>query len=168
MKLDHAIDHVARRMTQVEDDDQLAQRILRALPARRTRWFWTLAPGFAVALALSSLVVLLTFDGGSTKVLRTESSRRPMVAFNALAVTARTPAVEPVLNGRRTLVEPPLNDRRTLVEPPDYERSLPALDALAALSISSLAPQALPDAQALTLEPLSIAPLSVTESVPER
>ncbi|MEP6782441.1 MAG: hypothetical protein ABI983_02160 [Acidobacteriota bacterium] len=166
IKLDDAIDDIARRMTQVEDDDQFAQRIVGALPERRARWYWMLAPGFA--LALLALVVLRSFNGGSTGVLHTENASGPIVAFNALAVTASTVTVEPSLNPRRTIVEPSLNDRRTYVEPPDYERSLPALEALDALSLPSLAPPALPDALALTVEPLAIAPLAMTGPVPER
>ena len=54
-RLDRAIDHVAKRLTQVDDDTQFASRIIAALPDRRT-WFGWLTHASAPRLALLAIV----------------------------------------------------------------------------------------------------------------
>ena len=157
--LDDAIDAVTARLTCVAADDGFASRIVNALPARSTwsiRWLMPrLAMTAAIGIAIA-LVVLRTFDEGSTDVLRTESARVPFVELRA--VVERAP-VEPSSDPRRTTVEQPANDRRTIV---DHERSLAAIPAPAALSLEAVAPRELPSQGALMLEPLAIPSLPLT------
>jgi hypothetical protein len=162
--LDDAIDSVAARMTRVEENDALAIRISSSLPDRRVGLGWIFA-GWAPRLAVLALgalaitVVLRTFDDGSTGVLRTESASVPFVEFRA---AVERPAVEPEPIVRRTPVEPSSNDRRTTE---DFDRSLEALVAPAALALGTLAPSDLPVQGSLVLEPLAIADLPLTAEI---
>lgn len=165
--LDDAIDRVASRMTHVDDDPALAWRIEAALPARAGgTWQWLL-PRLAITTAIAAGTVLIvlrsfddgstgvlrTFDDGSTDVLRSEAARAPIVEL-ARSMTAEVPRP---LNDRRTSVEPSSNDRRTDV---DHEFSLPAIAAVESLLLNSLAPEALPVGDALVVAPLAIADLA--------
>ena len=166
IRLDEAIDRVAARMTAVEEDEALATRIADALPERSGWSLYGWAPRLAIAAALAigtTLVVLRTFDEGSTDVLRTDG-----------ATTAPTIA-EPPSNDRRTNVEPPLIVRRTSVEAssnvrgmtveadrPDHEFSLAAIAAPEGLAMSPLSPGDLPAEDTLTIAPLEIADLPLT------
>ena len=165
-RIDEAIDRVAARMTRVDDDAELAARIMTSLPERSGWWLHWLMPRLAITAAVAigvSLVVLRTFDEGSTDVLRTERPSAPAVA--------RSSIVERPSNDRRTIVEPPLIVRRTIVEPPsnahqtievpDFDRSLPSIDAVEALSLGSIAYEPLPE-DALSLPSLQIADLPLT------
>lgn len=163
--LDEAIDQVATRLVRVEDDDRLSTRILESLPDRSPWILRSWIPRLAVTAVLAigvSLVVLRPFDGGSTDVLRSAVLSSPTVQLVARAAVAehRTD-VEPPQIVRRTIVERPQNDRRT-IDAPDFERSLQAIEAVAALSVVSLAPVSLPEDAPLTLEPLAIADLPLT------
>ena len=151
MNLDDAIDQVAKRMTHVEDAATLSARIAGSLPDRRRRSWWILAPALA-AIGIA-IIVLRTFDGGSTAVLRTEKTMRPLVASSALVATARISYGEPRLNLRRPSVEPPARA--------DHERSLPALSELQALAVAGLPPTKPIGDDPLALAPLSIEPLSL-------
>lgn len=157
--LDDAIDSVAARLTKVTDDDALATRILASLPDRSLWFLHSWIPRLAITAMLAaavSLVVLRTFEGRSTGVLRTESSSAPFVAFRA-AVERTT--VEPKLIVHRTSVERLSNDRRTSA---DHEHSLLALAPPAVLSLKAVAPSELPGQGLLTVEPLAIADLPLT------
>ena len=169
--LDDAIDHVASRMTQVEENDALASQIVNALPERSgwsMRWLMPRLAITAVLAAVAIAVVLRTFGGGSTDVLRTFDGRStivPRTNWIALAVTApehRTDD-EPTLNVRRTLVEPLSNDPRTTpADAPDFDRSLAPVAAPDALVLPSLAPDALEASEGLMVKPLAIADLPLT------
>jgi hypothetical protein len=163
-RLDDAIDAVAARMTNVTEENGLAMRIADALPERSQwlpfAWISRIAIG---ALATGAIILVLpTFDDGSTTVLRTD---------DAVAV----PIVEQPADDLRTLVEPrqivrrtsesrPLNLRRTTddVERPDHERSLAPIESAAALDIAALTPAMLPEDAPLTVESLQIADLPLT------
>ncbi|HEX8027788.1 MAG TPA: hypothetical protein VF491_04970 [Vicinamibacterales bacterium] len=166
--LDDAIDRVASRMTHVDDDPAFATRIEAALPERASGgpWQWLL-PRLAITTAFGAavaLIVLRSFDDGSTDVLRSESARIPIVEL-ARSIAAEVPSP---LNDRRTFVEPLSNDRRTSVEPPsndgrtdvDHGFSLPAIASVESLSLQSLAPEALPVDDALVVAPLAVADLT--------
>ncbi len=159
--LDAAIDAVAARLTHIEDNPALASRIVSALPERSAWSLHWLMPRLAITAALAvatTIVVLRTFDEGSTEVLRTEVVSSPIVELPA--PIARTVA-EPSQIVRRTIVERPQNERRT-IEVPDFERSLPSIAAARSLELDSLAPVSLPEDAPLTLEPLAIADLPLT------
>ena len=162
-QLDEAIDTVAARLTQVAEDEGLGQRIISELPERTTWLVWVSASWAlrlaVIALATSALaVVLRTFYDGSTDVLRTESATAP-VAIVELPSNDRRTIVEPPLIVRRTTVEPSLNVRRTEA---DFEFSLPAIEAVAALGVDALTPASLAVDGPLTVESLEIADLPLT------
>jgi hypothetical protein len=156
LDLDDAIHWVASRMTRVEEDAQFAQRIVSALPERGRSLRWMVAPALA-SLAIAVLV-LRTFDGGSTQVLRTEKIASTSVPPSVVA----SAVVEPSQN-RTSVVERSPNRRRTFVEPSrvDHDRALPPLAAVAALSVDSVEPSSLPDEAPLVIAPLAIADLAL-------
>jgi hypothetical protein len=166
--LDGAIDATAARMTAVAADDSLGQRIISELP-ERTTWLGWVSASWALRLAVGVLaigmtvVVLRTFDDGSTAVLRTESATAPITIVEPPSNDRRT-SVEPPLIVRRTIVEPSSNRRRTTVEGErsDHEFSLAAIAAPEALSVGSLSPDDLPAEDALAIAPLAIADLPLT------
>jgi hypothetical protein len=171
-QLDHAIDHVAARLTHVTDDEGLALRIATALPDRSgwTPFMWVsrFAMGALATVAIATTyVVLQPFDERSTPVLRSAVLSSPTVELAARATVAehRTD-VEPAQIVRRTVVERSQNDRRTIE---DFDRSLAAVAAPDALILESLSPEDLPAEDALAIAPLAIADLALTaESFPPR
>ena len=79
-RLDEAIDMIAARMTNVENDAALAARIASALP-ERADWFprvWIARLATGALATLAVIVVLRPFYEGSTDVLRTEVTRAPL------------------------------------------------------------------------------------------
>jgi acyl-CoA synthetase (AMP-forming)/AMP-acid ligase II len=162
--LDDAIDRVAARLTQVADDPALAARIVATLPQRRVGLAHGWVARFAVgALAtLTIAVVLRTFNGRSTEVLRTEKARTLIVEL-ARTVTAEAPGtaiVERLQNRLGTVVEPPAKS--------DYEFSLNALASPEALGLRSLTTDDLPAEDALAIAPLAIADLPLTAEFSQR
>jgi len=162
--LDDAIDRVAARLTHVDDDPAFASRIVAALP-ERSAWLpygWVSRFGlgalaaFAIAVG-TTLVVLRPFNESSTIVLHTENARMPIVELARIVTVEApgTPIVEPLQNRRRANIE------RT-TKPLDFERSLVALPAPAALGVGSLAPDSLPVEDALAIAPLAVADLPLT------
>ena len=165
-RVDDAIDQVAARMTRVDDDAELAARIIASLPERSGWSLGWLLPRLAITAAVglaAATVVLRTFDDRSTTVLRTFEGRSTDVQLAVAAPENRT-SVEPPLIVRRTIVEPSSNDRRT-IGAPDHERSLPSLGTVAMLPFDSLAPASLPEDAPLTLKPLEIADLPLTADI---
>ena len=163
--LDDAIDQVAARLTQVDDDPALAARIVAALPQRAgwLAWHWLL-PRLAITTALAgavTLIVLRPFNDGSTGVLRTENARTSIVEMPRTVTpeTPGTPIVEPLLTVRRTIVEPSSNVGRT---EDDHAFSLAALASPEALGLLSLTTEDLPAEDALAIAPLAIADLPLT------
>ena len=165
LDLDTAIDRVAARLTQVDDDPQLASRIVASLPERST-WFGGWVPRLA-ALALivaATAAVLRMFDDRSTAVLRSSSTIAVVTEFTPVIASRIEARIAP--DDRRTIVEPPLNDLRTAA---DFDRSLPPVAAPVAVDIAALSAGDLPAERALLLEPLDVPSLSLTaESFPER
>ena len=169
-RLDETIELVSARMTAVEADAALALRIVRSLPERSVWlprvWISRFAMGALATLAV--IVVLRTFDGGSTNVLRTNNDRSTEVPRSFDGGSTKEPA--PVVPDRRTIVERSLNVRRTAVEieRPDHERSLPAIEAVAALAVDALTSSELASEPAVELEPLVIADLPLSAAFPPR
>jgi hypothetical protein len=162
-RLDDAIDAIAARLTHVDDDPAMVSQIVNALPERAT-WFGWLFHSWAPRLAVgvlavgASFIVLRTSDERSTDVLRAEATSAPMVELRA---AVEPTVVERPLAVHRAIVERPQNDRGT-IDAPDFDRSLPAMSAVAALELDSLAPRSLPEDAPLTLAPLAIADLPLT------
>jgi hypothetical protein len=165
-RLDAAIDRVAKQLTQVEEDSQLAARIAAALPDRFT-WFGWLTDSWAPRLAVLAIAV------GAFGLWNMGHTTDVTPAAQPLAISAHrdwAPLVvsamerEPLAPSRTAPLEPmaPV----VLVEPfPD----LPPVKAPASVEIALLAPSSLPAEQALSIEPLVIADLPLTtESFPQR
>jgi hypothetical protein len=159
-RIDEAIDHVASRLTHVDDDPALAAHIVSILPARSGWSLHWLLPRLAITTAVAgavALIVLRSFDDGSTEVLRTDNARAPIVEL-ARAITAQAPGtaiVEPELNVRRTTVAPSLNVGRT----EDHEFSLVAIATPESLGLGSITPHDLPAEDALAIAPLALTDL---------
>jgi hypothetical protein len=158
-RLDEAIDRVAARLTHVDEDPALASRIVAALP-ERVSWFGWLFHSWAPRLALIVLVVASgwLWNRGTTPVTTTPlpavARIQPVAVPTTVVATAervpnRTKPVEPLVP-----VEP--------LEPADFEHSLPAIEAVAALSLDFLSPVSLPEDVPLTVAPLAIADLPLT------
>lgn len=178
-KVDDAIDHVAARMTRVDDDPMLASRIVAALPERSAWSLRWLMPRLAITAALAGLaitVVLRTFDEGSTGVGPAEAGHHSVSGGGAAAPGGVGPA-QVGHHGVGVNSAKPINVvsafRRTdsgrttsALDGPDHEFSLPAIEAVAALDVNALAPANLPEDAPLTVEPLVIADLPMTEEFP--
>lgn len=173
-QLDEAINVIAARMTNVEEDAALAARIANALP-ERSRWLpYGWLPRFAVgALAtIAIIVVLRPFDEGSPVVGPAKAGHHTASVTPAEAGIAVVAPAE--VGQRRVGVESAF--RRTkgpqgmavAVESPDHERSLEALDAPKALALSSLAPLDLASEEPLEVESLAIAALPLSSDFSPR
>ena len=177
--IDTAIDQVAARMTAVPDDDQLAQRIVASLPQRSSRFHlraarfggqvsWLL-PQFAAIAVFAMAAVVWTLRGPATPLPLPSSD-----VVTVMAVPNPVVAREPGTALRTQLLEPleplePVEPLDPLDGRPDFERSLPALDAMTTLTMRSLAPGELPASELLQLAPIDIGDLSLTaESFPPR
>jgi hypothetical protein len=160
--LDAAIDAVAERLTRVSDDDELAQRIVNALPERVT-WFGWLLHSWAPRLAMVAVVVAASgIIGGNRREVSTPdvsplASSQPITTPLPLAASVRAAAPNRTMPLERLQpAEPPEPSRS------DFDRSLPSIGEVAALSIDSLVPASLPEDAPLTLRPLAIVELPLT------
>ena len=159
-RLDEAIDHVVTRLVRVEDNDALVTHIINALPERE-RWFGWLFHSWAPRLAMVAIVVVAGIVWGNRK------PATPQIGPLASTLTTTQPAafvasVREAAPNRTMPVEPV--ERLEPLEPSriDFDRSLPAIAAVAALNFDSLAPDALPASEGLILESLVIADLPLT------
>ncbi len=161
MDLDQAIDAVAQRMTRVEDDRLLAARIMDSLPERRRGFWWLLAP-VAATLAAAILAFVHT-DVPAIVPTNVQPNVQPNVPT---VVQANVPTNVPTnvrpndrMNGR---MNGRMNDRMNVrMTAPDFERALPALAVVDALSMPSLAAPSLPEEQPLATAPLTVEALSL-------
>ena len=158
-RLDSAIDQVTAKMVAVPDDPEMVTRIVSSLP-ERSSWFGRLIPQFA---ALSALVVVAVVwsmrERPTVPALLPSTDVAAVAPFRGVAI-AREPGTprEP-----GTAVRPqPLEPWNPGTLEPDFDRSLPALDALDALELAVIGPHALATAEALTLAPLEIGELPLT------
>jgi hypothetical protein len=159
--LDLAIDVVAKRLTQVDDDPVLASAIIAALP-ERTTWFGWLATSWAPRLAV------LAIAAGSSLLF---VNRQPapvtpalLPATTGMMIAALPTAPEPLELHLRTKPLEPLEPLKPLepLELADHEFSLPAI------SVTALAPIDLPAEAFIELAPLAIADLPLSGEFPER
>ena len=157
--LDAAIDHVAARMTAVNDNAQMTERIVAALP-EASLFHWWLRSAWAPRLAAVALVLIGAALWNRNGIERPDPARaaRPsidpaLVAFAPVVVPNR-PIIRPVERLERL---EPLEPLETLEM--DFERSLPALTAMSDLSFESLSPRELPASRDITLAPIEIGEL---------
>ncbi|HYB93383.1 MAG TPA: hypothetical protein VEC39_00320 [Vicinamibacterales bacterium] len=161
-RLDDAIDCVAARLTQVEDDPQLAARLISALPPRRIslRMFSGWAPRLA-AIGVVAMVLAYLLTGNPTDVspgvrALVHLAPYPPAMYSEVAAGVR---VEDRSGERANLRARPNDAANDLWN--DHERSLESL------SLGELAAAELPADEALVVEPLAIADLPLTaESFP--
>lgn len=156
-RLDDAIDHVVTRMVRIEENDALASHIINALPERAS-WFGWLFHSWAPRLAMIAIVVAAGIVWGNRKPATT-----PQLDPLASTLTVSQPVMS-VASVReaapnRTM---PLEHLEPVEPAADFDRSLPAIDAVASLGVDSLAPDSLPASEGLVLESLVIADLPLT------
>jgi hypothetical protein len=163
--LDTAIDLVAKQLSHVEDDPQFASRIVTALPERVT-WFGWLMHSWAPRLAMVAIVIGAAIVWGNrssehVSTVEALASSQPMQTPVALTAGVRT--FEP----QRTKPLDPLEPLEPL-EPAtaDFERSLAAVPALEEIGIAALAPRDLPAESSITIAPLAIPELALTNDFP--
>ena len=160
-RLDTAIDHVAARMVAVPDDPDMTLRIVSALPERSSRLRW-LIPQFAAlgAIVIAAVVWSMREQPAIVPQVLPSTEIAAVAAFPSVA--AREPGT--VL---RTMALEPLEPLELLE--PDFERSLPAIEAVDAMVVSDLTPREIPASPALVLAPIGVAELPLTaESFPPR
>lgn len=160
-RLEAAIDQVAARMVAVPDDPEMALRIAGALPDRASRLGW-LIPQLAALGAIVIAAVVWSMREQPAIVLQV----LPSTEIAAVSAFPRVDASAPVTVVSTLPSEP--SEPPELSEP-DFERSLPALEAVDALVVSDLTPRELPASPALVLAPIGVTELPLTaESFPPR
>ncbi len=158
-RLDDAIDHVAARLTQVDDDPMLASRIVNALPDR-VNWLGWLFHSWPPRLAVLAIIVSAGMLWNKTRVTPTEPALLQVTATAPVVATVRA-SIEPKLS--RTKPPELLEPLEQMALPKvDFDRSLAAIAAPAALGVGSLSPGDLPAGDTLTIAPLEIADLPLT------
>ena len=154
-RLDESIDQVASRMVRVAGDDDLASKIISALPERVT-WFGWLTHSWAPRLAMIAIAVTAGIMWGTRRPQPIAPAAVIASVPTILAPTGFATAVKELEPNRTKPVESlePLEP----MEPSsvDHERSLPSIAAVGALSIDALVPVSLPEDAPLTLKPLAI------------
>ena len=163
-QLDDAIDHVAKRLTHVDDDAQFSARVIAALPERVT-WFGWLTHSWAPRLAMMAIIA------GTFVFWSARHSNEVAPAAQPLASVANpnwpqlTRSVEPE---RLELVSRmPLEPVEPL-EPMEPYQGLPSIDAPKAIAVNEVGPVALPDGGSLSLPSLTLTELPLTAEFPER
>lgn len=158
--LNSAIDQVAERMVAVPDDPEMVARIVNALPERSSRLGW-LIPGFA---AISALVIAAIVWS-----LREHPALTPVLPSDAIAAWAMPPIVvarEPgTSRTRRTLPsEPPAPPAppEPLVSSADFDRSLPPIESVTALTLTGTETTAIALPDPIGLPPIEITDLKLT------
>ena len=162
---DDAIDHVAKRMTHVDDDEQFTARIVASLP-ERSNWFGWLTHSWAPGLAMIAIVVGAVALWNVRHTTEVAPASQPIAGVQLMQPQAQfAAAIEPApLEPVRTKPLEPWNPGT--VEP---FVGLPSIAAPNALAMNDVAPKALPSEDALSLPSLVIADLPLTgESFSER
>jgi hypothetical protein len=178
--LDRAIDRVAAQLTHVDDDPGLASRIADSLPERQT-WQGWLSHSWVPRLAALAVIVTASVLWSEREPDPARSIAPPIasvervgthagVMFAATIEPLGTQPLEPVGTQRLEPVEPlePV-DPSDLRRAADFDRSLPPIEAVAALELDSLMPAGLPEDAPLTVEPLATVDLPLSaEFIPPR
>jgi hypothetical protein len=156
LSLNRAIDEVAAQMTAGDARADFGARVLGRIPERRQlTWMWTLKPAAALALlAVATMTVQII------RTSRSDDTPQPPAIRVASAVTTGTAgdAATSVDRGQSHL--PRVTPRISATEAAWYERTIPELAPIEALSINGIQPEALSIAQ-LEVNPLATTPLNV-------
>ena len=179
--LDTAIDHVTARMLAVPDDREVTLRILAALPDRSSPVRWLL-PRFAPIGAIAIAALVWTTRTGPVPLIAT----RPSAAVGGMSGLANAVAADEPLEsasarnsagelrrdhavaafGREGGPLEPLAPLEPLLFVADHDRALPAIEALAALSVDEVAPTSIAASPLLSLAPIEIVELPMTADFP--
>ena len=161
--VDEAIDHVAKRLTHVEEDAQFASRIVAALPERVT-WFGWLTQSWAPRLAMMAIVasgaVLWSGRQSTTEV-------SPAAAPLASVTNSNWPQLVASINPAPGTPGTPGTLETKPLEPVEPLEPLEPFDGLPSLALADVAPEALPVEGSLAVPSIVIADLPLTaESFP--
>jgi hypothetical protein len=155
---DTAIDAVAKQLTRVEPDPHLSARIAASLPDRSPWALGWWAPRLA---ALAIVVAAGIVWGNGTEQVSTPTAS-PLVstqsANSPIALMASVREAEP----NRTRPLEPVEPLEPLHLVSDFDRALPAIEALASLELDALSPASLPEDAPLTVAPLAMTDLALT------
>ena len=170
-QLDEAIDRVAARMTQVDDNDALASQIVNALPERSIGFGW-LFRSWAPGLAMIAVVIAAGIVWSNRGTPESSPIASPIAGAPNTEVTPLVASVREAEPNRTLPLEPvePLEPLELSLEPSktDFEHSLPSIAAVASLELEVIAPATLPEDAPLTLAPLAIADLPMAENISPR
>ena len=144
-------------MVQVREDEDLALRIVDALPERSSRFGW-LIPQFAAIAAFAIAAVVWTMRDPATPSLLPSSDVVAVMAVPNPVSGAENP--EPHLEPCPWNAWNPWNLWNLWMV--DHERSLAPIEAMSALVMSDMDPDALPGSPALVLAPIAITELPLT------
>ena len=158
-RLDAAIDQVAARMVAVLDDDEMALRIVGALPERTSGWRW-LIPQLAAIGAIVLVALAWTTRQSTVPAMAALpfSEVAPMIEL-ARAVAAREPGTA---IGTMPLERVEHLERLERLLERDHERALPALEAISILSVADAETSDIALPAALGLASIEIADLKLT------
>ena len=159
--LDDAIDHVAKRLTHVDEDAQFRSRILAALPERAT-WFGWLMQSWAPRLAMMAIVA------GTFALWSARHTTEVSPATAPLASVANTnwPRLASAISPQRGILGT-FGTKR--VERLERLEPVEPFDGLSSLAIADVAPESLPVEGSLAVPSIVIADLPLTaESFPQR
>lgn len=171
--LDRAIDHVAARLTHVEDDAQFASRIVAALPERLT-WFGWLMQSWAPRLAMTAIIAGSLVLWASRRTTDITPTAQPLASVSdtswpqLVAAISPEPRIRGAIGAAGPVRTQPL-ERLERTEPLEAFDGLPPVAAPKALAVVDIAPEAIGVEAALRVPSLSVADLPLTaESFPER
>ena len=169
LDLDRAIDRVASRLTHVDDDPQLVSRIVASLPERST-WFAWLTHSWAPRLAMAAIIAAAATFWSQRHVTEVAPASQPIAGVQQIQPQQFVASVAP----RNATVEPGTAGTPGIlgIKPLEFLEPVGPVEpfiGLESLAVNSVAPEALPDAGALTVPSLVIADLPLTaESFSER
>lgn len=163
--LDESIDHVAKRLTHVDEDAQFTARVIASLPERAT-WFGWLTQSWAPRLAMMAIVAGTIAFWSQRHTTDVAPSAQPLASVANVSWPQLVASVErePLAPNRTMPLEPvePL-------EPLEPFEGLPSVVAPKALALNDVVPEALPVEGSLALPSLVIAELPLTaETFPQR
>lgn len=164
--LDRVIDSVAKRLTDVEEDSRIAERIMASLTERMT-WFGWLTTSWAPRLA--GLVLMAGVSAMWMNRPQPAASMPHLSSSQSSMVAKLRPTVEPFAPLLRSTPLEPLEPLKPL-EPskpldlvkPDFQFSLRSLD------VEALPPMMMAAAESIDLAPLALHDLPLSGEFAER
>ena len=159
--LDSAVDHVAARMVAVPDDPEMVTRIISALPERSSRLGWLIPQLAALGALAIAAVVWSTRERPAAPALLPAIEIATVTEFPRVATAIEPGTLQEPGTAFRTIPSEPSQPSEPLSRL-DFERALPAIEAVDALMVSDVSPRELPAVPALTLAPIGVADLPLT------